>query len=233
MKNEYAKEIYSVNFKKKISKQILIDLTTSTNGERPKIYLFKIHNKDFNPGSTGTKNLHTLYWEMLFDPKNLEDVQFKLNGGAELFYREASPTLLKNNTVHKKGEKVPRKFFELPDGTLDPVLAQSIENLNAYYHGKMSKNELSETDLKYIDNYSVIKHKDRVKDDRFTRDKIQFHCSITLNFKPKPTGKKNINDEVLRFLHKNNDVHIIGLDRGERHLIYLTMINKEGKIVDG
>jgi CRISPR-associated protein Cpf1 len=37
----------------------------------------------------------------------------------------------------------------------------------------------------------------------------------------------------LKLLQNNNDVHIIGLDRGERNLIYLTMINKKGEIVDG
>lgn len=38
---------------------------------------------------------------------------------------------------------------------------------------------------------------------------------------------------MLDRLHRNDDVHIIGLDRGERHLIYLTMINKHGQIVHG
>jgi CRISPR-associated protein Cpf1 len=88
--------------------------------------------------------------------------------------------------------------------------------------------------LKYIDNYSIIGKKDDksgiMKDERFTVDKIQFHCPITINFKSK--NKNFINDNVLEYLHKRDDVHIIGLDRGERHLIYLTMINKDGKIVD-
>lgn len=219
---------YKIEFKN-VNFEVVKELSKSG-----KLHLFKIHNKDFNPGSTGTKNLHTLYWEMLFDQKNLDNVVFKLNGGAELFYREAS---IKKEKIyfHKEGIKVPKKFLKLSDGILEPVPAESIKNLNAYFEGRKSKNELTETDLKYIDNVSIIKKKDGkegiIKDERFTKDKIQFHCSIAMNFKD--DGENVINNSVLDMLHKNDDIHIIGLDRGERHLIYLTMINKKGEIVDG
>jgi hypothetical protein len=247
--------IYRLIIDKKISAEYVEQLAQEGN-----VYLFKINNKDFNPGSTGKKNLHTLYWEMLFDPKNLEDVIFKLNGEAKLFYREASN--IKNNTIHKSETKVAKKFFKLSDGILEPVPSESIKNLNKYFSGKLEKHKLTTIDLKYIDNCSTIGKKDKtngkdgiVKDGRFTEDKIQFHCSITINFKSKnqksiddvllpdilqdimdgkePKNQKSIDNDVLRFLHKRNDVYIIGLDRGERNLIYLTMINKEGKIVDG
>lgn len=55
--------------------------------ENGQLYLFKIYNKDFAPGRTGRKNLHTLYLESIFDENNLKDVVVKLNGGAELFFR--------------------------------------------------------------------------------------------------------------------------------------------------
>ena len=34
--------------------------------------------------------MHTLYWRMLFDERNLSDVVYQLNGGAELFFRRKS-----------------------------------------------------------------------------------------------------------------------------------------------
>ena len=40
------------------------------------------------------------------------------------------------------------------------------------------------------------------------------------------------NDKVLDFLRKNDDINIIGIDRGERNLIYATVINKNGEIID-
>ena len=70
---------------------------------------------------------------------------------------------------------------------------------------------------------------DLVKDKRYTIDKFQFHVPITINFKA--TGKEFINQDVMDFLHQNPDVNIIGLDRGERHLIYLTLINQKGEIL--
>jgi CRISPR-associated protein Cpf1 len=221
-------QAYQLNFNTKISKNWLDEQVR--NG---KLYLFKIHNKDFNKGSHGTKNLHTLYWEMLFDPKNLDDVQFKLNGEAELFYREASVKKTKN-TIHNTGIKVPRKFLLLSDGSLEPVPGASIKRLNKYFKDNIPEDQWAEEDKKYKDNFSIIGKKDNkkgiIKDERFTKDKIQFHCSITMNFKSKDKDK-NLNDRVLKFLHHNDDVHIIGLDRGERNLIYLTMINKKGEII--
>lgn len=71
---------------------------------------------------------------------------------------------------------------------------------------------------------------DIIKDRRFTMDKFQFHVPITLNFKSR--GSDFINHDVLDFLRNNPDVNIIGLDRGERHLIYLTLINQDGEILE-
>ncbi len=68
-----------------------------------------------------------------------------------------------------------------------------------------------------------------VKDRRFTMDKFQFHVPITMNFKA--TGGDGINNDVQDFLRDNPDVKIIGLDRGERHLVYLTLIDQQGNIL--
>ena len=71
---------------------------------------------------------------------------------------------------------------------------------------------------------------DITKDKHFTEDTYLFHCPITMNFKaPELTGRK-FNDKVLEVLKNNPDVKIIGLDRGERHLIYLSLINQKGEI---
>lgn len=69
---------------------------------------------------------------------------------------------------------------------------------------------------------------DIIKDKRFTVDKFQFHVPITMNFKAR--GLNNINTEVNQWIQQSTDVHIIGIDRGERHLLYLTLIDSEGNI---
>ena len=69
---------------------------------------------------------------------------------------------------------------------------------------------------------------DLVKDRRYTVDKFLFHVPITMNFKS--VGAENINQQVMEYLQRADDTHIIGIDRGERHLLYLVVIDMQGNI---
>ena len=160
--------------------------------EEGKLYFFQIYNKDFSPFSKGTPNMHTLYWKMLFDADNLNDVVYKLNGQAEVFYRKASIKDV-NIVVHKGSEAI------------------------------INKNTLNEKKQSRFD-YDII------KDKRYAVDKFQFHVPITMNFKAR--GLNNINLEVNQYLQKENDIHVIGIDRGERHLLYLSLIDSKGNIIE-
>lgn len=157
-----------------------------------KLYLFKIYNKDFSEFSKGKPNLHTIYFKMLFDERNLANVVYKLNGEAELFYRKASIT--KAKPEHPAGKP--------------------IENKNPKVIEK-KKTSLFEYDL--------------IKDKRYTVDKFQLHIPITLNFGA--TGSERLNSKVLKTIRENDNMHVIGIDRGERHLIYISVINSNGRIV--
>lgn len=70
---------------------------------------------------------------------------------------------------------------------------------------------------------------DIVKDRRYTVDKFQFHVPMTMNFKA--IGRDNINSEVLNIIRNGGIKHMIGIDRGERHLLYLSLIDLKGNIV--
>lgn len=159
--------------------------------EEGKLYLFRIWNKDFSEFSKGTPNLHTLYWKMLFDERNLADVAYKLNGQAEVFYRKAS-IKAENRVIHKANLPI------------------------------ANKNELNEK------RASVFEY-DIIKDRRYTVDKFQFHVPITINFKA--AGQTNINPIVQDAIRQGEFSHIIGIDRGERHLLYLSLIDLKGNIV--
>lgn len=156
-----------------------------------KLYLFQIWNKDFYEFSKGTPNMHTLYWKMLFDERNLANVVYKLNGQAEVFYRKKSLDLNKT-AIHRAN--------------------QPIANKN-------KQNEKRES----LFSYDIVKNR------RYTVDKFQFHVPITINFKA--TGGDNINASVLDVIRNNGIEHIIGIDRGERHLLYLSLIDMKGNIV--
>ncbi len=156
-----------------------------------KLYLFQIYNKDFSPFSKGTPNMHTLYWKMLFDEKNLVDVVYMLNGGAEVFYRKKSINVSK--PTHSANQPIKNKNVDNP------------------------KKES-------VFNYDLI------KDKRYTVDKFQFHVPITMNFKA--PGTNDINPLVNEYLKHNEKPYVIGIDRGERHLLYLSLIDATGKIVE-
>lgn len=157
--------------------------------EEGKMYLFQIYNKDFSEYSKGTPNMHTLYWKALFDERNLADVVYKLNGQAELFYREKSIDC--THPTHPANH---------------PIL------------NKNKDNEKKESIFEY----------DLIKDRRYTVDKFMFHVPITMNFKS--TGADNINQMVREHLKDADAPHIIGIDRGERHLLYLVVIDMHGNI---
>lgn len=159
--------------------------------EEGKLYLFQIYNKDFSAYSKGTPNMHTLYWRMLFDERNLSDVVYQLNGGAELFFRRKS---LQNGR--------PTHPANIP-----------IKNKN-------SRNDKKESLFDY----------DLIKDRRYTVDKFQFHVPITLNFKSDGAGR--INERVREYLRSADDVHVIGIDRGERNLLYLVVTDMDGNICE-
>lgn len=158
--------------------------------ENGKLFLFQIYNKDFSTYSKGTPNLHTMYWKELFDEDNLKDVVYKLNGGAEIFYRKKS---IEDKITHPKN--------------------QTIKNKNELNHKKES---LFQYDL--------------IKDKRFSMDKFLFHVPITLNFKNQKL--EYINELINSEIQRKTDINIIGVDRGERNLIYITVIDSNGKLLE-
>lgn len=183
---EVANQGYKISFKS------ISASTIDRMVEEGKLHLFQIYNKDFSPYSKGAPNLHTLYWKMVFDPKNLKDVIYKLNGEAEIFYRKAS-IKTEDRIIHPAYKAIDNKNPENP-----------------------KKNSTFEYDI--------------IKNHRFTVDKFQFHVPITMNFKA--VGKNNINEDVNRAIKYGDTPYVIGIDRGERHLLYVSVINPEGKIVE-
>lgn len=183
--NDTINSCYQI-LKEKINFSHLVELA-----DEGKLYLFQIYSKDFSESSHGTPNLHTLYFKMLFDVRNLNDVVYKLSGGAEMFYREAS--ISKDEMiVHPKN--------------------QPIENKNPDNNKKTSTFDY-----------------DLIKDKRYTKRQFFIHIPITLNFKASSFSQLNstINDSL-----KNADKHyVIGIDRGERNLIYVSVIDENENIV--
>ena len=80
-----------------------------------------------------------------------------------------------------------------------------------------------------IKNESVFEY-DLIKDKRFTEPQFSVHIPITVNFKA--IGCERINSDVRLALKNCADNYVIGIDRGERNLLYITVIDGNGKIVE-
>lgn len=162
--------------------------------ESGQLYLFQIYNKDFSKYSNGNLNLHTIYFSMLFDERNLENVVYKLNGEAEVFYRPAS---IKEDEriIHEANKEIknsnPNRAKTKPCSTFE---------------------------------YDII------KDRRYTKDKFMLHVPITMNFGV--TGNNRINDTVNNAIRSDQSVNVIGIDRGERNLLYLVVVDSKGNIIE-
>lgn len=162
--------------------------------EKDELYLFQIYNKDFSPYSKGNLNLHTIYLTMLFDQRNLNNVVYKLNGEAEVFYRPAS---INNEEliIHKVGVEIKNK---------NPKRAADKPSSKFEY--------------------------DIVKDRRYSKDKFILHIPVTMNFGVDET--KRFNDVVNDTLRNDEKVRVIGIDRGERNLLYVVVVDTDGTILE-
>ena len=210
---------YKITFQK-ISSSKIEGMVTSG-----KLFLFQIYNKDFAEKSTGKKNLHTLYWENLFSKENLDDICLKLNGEAELFYRPSNENL--KIIKHEKGSILVNK------STVDGKSIHEEIYQEIYKFKNKMISSISKEAQELLDSGTVVCKEAThtiTKDKHFTQNTYLFHCPITMNFKAAEITGKKFNGRVLEYLKDNPEVKIIGLDRGERHLIYLSLINQKGQI---
>jgi len=184
--NDVARDAYSIKFRN-VDKAVVDKLV-----EDGRLYLFEIWHKDFSEHSHGKPDLSTIYWRALFDPRNLDNLVYKLNGGAEIFYRKSS---IKEHDIirHKKGDVVMAKNPKTP---------------------KQSK---------------VLKY-DIIKDRRFTVDHFQLNVPITINAAAPDFAF--MNTEARMAIHKADSPHVIGVSRGENSLLYVTVIDPEGKVIE-
>jgi len=74
----------------------------------------------------------------------------------------------------------------------------------------------------------IIKGKEVIENFRYSKEKFLFHVPITLNFCLKD---ERINDSVSADISQNSSFNFLGIDRGEKHLVYYSLIDSSGKIL--
>lgn len=191
------------------------------------IFLFQIYNKDFSKNAHGSKDIFTLYLENLFSEENLKNPVLSLQGGAEIFLRKKS---IEKPIVHKAGSYIVNKTYVDADGATK-TMPNAVYTEIYKYLNKMSKKPLSQQAQAFMSKASYKKaDHDIVKDRRYTVDKYLLHFPVQIN--PLAAGV-NINDKVNEYISNNaKDMHVIGINRGVRNLIYVSVIDAKGRIVE-
>jgi len=187
------------------------------------LFLFKICCKDIKPGTYGRKDLQTMYWEDVLS----EGSNHQLCAGAEIFMRE--PISKESPVRHRVGSKLVNKRDQ--DGNTIPE--HIYREIYSYANGRV--NVLS-AEAKVFAEKSIIKDAkyEIIKDKRFYGDtKFMFHCPIKLFFKAKDPSRvfSEVNTLVNDVLQESTNLHFIGIDRGEKHLVYSCAIDKDARIV--
>ena len=226
--SEFYREVEKQGYK--ISWTYISEEDINRLDEDGQIYLFQIYNKDFSEKSTGKANLHTMYLKNLFSEENLKDIVLKLNGEAELFFRKSS---IKCPVIHEKGSCLVNKTItETDENGLEIRMPIPDDIYISIYNHYNNGTELSPEAEKLINTGKIETknvQKEIIKDYRYTVDKFFIHLPITINFKA--DSRKNLNDMVLKYISEKEDIHVIGIDRGERNLLYVSVIDSHGNII--
>lgn len=77
------------------------------------------------------------------------------------------------------------------------------------------------------------KGKEVVDHKRYSEDKIMFHLPIVINMDSGTITSRKFNQKINKFLDLNKKgINIIGIDRGEKNLLYYSVINQKGEILE-
>ncbi len=148
--------------------------------------------------------------------------------------------------VHNLGDKTKHLYlFEITNKDLSKK-SGSIKNIHTlYFKNLFSDLNLTKPNLKLSGGAEIFfrratkdlpmkkdkKGKKIVSHKRYAEDKIIFHLPIVINLNTGKDGK--FNQEINRVISTSNrGPNIIGLDRGEKHLVYYSVINQAGEILD-
>ena len=192
--------------------------------DNKQLFMFVVSTKDYAPGAHGSKELFTMYLESLFSEDNLKENIIRLNGGSSIMMR---PKVIDKPYKHKTGSVVLNKRDTEGNPIPEEIYVQLFNCLN----GKIDRNELSKEELSYMDRvrYKKTDH-EIVKDRRYTENKFIVHLPVTIN--PGCEVKDNdFNDKVREQFRNGEFEHIIGIDRGERNILYVNVMDLNGKTV--
>lgn len=157
----------------------------------------------------------------------------KLCGFAALYFRKKS---IDNPVVHKKGSFLVDKRAN--DGSRTPIPEKVWKQIYHFKNGNLSREKLTAETMEWLNSGKVtIKQAafDIVKDYSFTIDRFLLHVPVTMQQSTDP-GTKDIaglvNLRVDEAVKNGAGKNVIGINRGENNLLYITVVSPDGRIIE-
>lgn len=227
--------------------------------ESGELFLFKISSKDFKEKSSGKKDLQTIYWEDVFSENSVHQLaaygKIYLRDPLPLPEKKIGMHTEDKYLVNKKdknGDVIPGKiyedFYRLVNIKNDIEKSKYLRKMKELYQGEgyLSKHEseylmnilklhsldLECLTLENIDKLVYIKNTTHTiqKDKRFYERKYFFHCPIKLNYQASK-AIHNFNDTINENFQSKENLNFIGIDRGEKHLVYSCILDEDANIL--
>lgn len=173
---------------------------------------------------------------------NRHDTQ--LRGKGRVFFRPASAD--PNAVTHRKGSKLINKR----DCYGEPVPGRFFREFNAYLNHGLSKEKLSRALKDYLAdgqpwNDEFLAGKGRVwireatfdlhEYRRYTTDHYELQLSVIINAtagSSAVTPRADLDMRFRQWMQENPRRPILGINRGENNLIYATLVDADGKIIE-
>ena len=144
--NDIETKMYSLDFSK-IDSNFIDEKVNSWD-----LYLFQIYNKDFSEfkKTWSRENIHTKYFKLLFDEKNLENLVIKLSGWAEIFFRDKTEKLKTKKDNSWKEVISHRRYMK------DKIMLHTSVTLNANKWDKYWFNQMVNEYLNKNEDIKII-----------------------------------------------------------------------------
>lgn len=189
--------------------------------ESGKLYLFEIYSAGLSKADAKKSDVQAKLFKALFTDAGQKTV--KLLGGCEVYFR---PATLPVKVTHPKGSVLVNKHL-INGKTMPEEVYREI-----YRYLNKKSGELSPLAKQLLDK-ELVKHRiapyDIIKNKRFTEDQYSIHIPVAINYNS--TKPHYLNMQVLDLIRRDSSVNILGINRGTRNLLYVTVINQRGEIL--
>ena len=126
-----------------------------------------------------------------------------------------------------ESNNIEKNIFNIAGGATIFFRAKSIERRETHKQGEVLSNKNKDNQkTTSIFSYPLIKNK------RYTEDKIKLHVPIEINCNSKNLNQRKLNYRVNKNIQNLKEVNIIGISRGTNDLLYATVINYKGEIIE-